>query len=84
LFHCDSIGHSSDHRKRHIVNKVAVEKVTTKIDPTKKFKHNFVSKMDVDQVQGCSKPMTFEDPLITEIIRSREETSSVFVGDVIL
>lgn len=26
--------------------------------------------------------MTFEDPLINEIIRSREETSSVFVGDV--
>jgi len=41
----------------HIVNKVVVEKVTTKFDPTKKFKHNFVAKMD-------SKPMTFEDPLL--------------------
>jgi len=40
--------------------------------------------MDVDQVQGCSKPVTLEDPLITEIIRSREETSNVIVGDVII
>lgn len=61
--------------KKHIINKVTVEKVTTKVDSTKKFKQNFVAKMD-------SKPMTFEDPLINEIIRSREETSSVFVGDV--
>lgn len=38
----------------------------------------------MDQVQGCSKPVTFEDPLIIDIIMSREATSSVFVGDVII
>jgi len=76
-FTCNSIGRSSNHCKKHIVKKVDVEKVTTKIDPTKKFKQNFVAKMD-------SKPMTFEDPLINEIIRSRGETSSMFVGDLIL
>jgi len=55
------------------VNKVAIEKVTTKIDPAKKSKHIFVPKMDVVQV-GCSKPLIVEDPLITDMISSREET----------
>jgi hypothetical protein len=43
----------------------------------KKTKLDFVPKRNVAQVQGCSKQVTFEDPLITDIIRSREVVASV-------
>ena len=35
------------------------------------------------QVLGSSKPVTFEDPLVTDIIRSREVVASIPVGDVL-
>jgi len=49
----------------------------------KKTKQVFVPKRNVTQVQGSSKPVTFEDPLVTDIIRSREVVASMPVGDVL-
>lgn len=82
-FTCNSIGHSFDHYKKDPANKIALEKVVSKNDPVKNIKQVFVSKRNVAEVQGCSKPMTFEDPLITDIIRFREVIASVPVGDVL-
>jgi len=76
-FNCNSIDHSSDHCKNDLANKNAPEKVVTKIDPVKS-KRVFVPKRTVDQVQGNSKLVAFEDPLIIDIIRSREVISSEF------
>lgn len=64
--------------KKNLVNKEALEKIVSKSDPVKKLKHDFVPKINVGQVQGGKKPMTFEDPL--NMIRSKDATSSVFVG----
>jgi hypothetical protein len=82
-FICNSIGHSSNHCKNDLVNKNAIEKVVTKIDPVKP-KQNYVPKRIVDQVQGKRKPMAFEDPLVFDIIRSKEVTPNEFIRDLII
>ncbi|KAK2454799.1 hypothetical protein QL285_002324 [Trifolium repens] len=83
-FICNSIGHSSDHCKKDPANKIAREIVATKTDPAKKIKHDFVPKRHVYIVQSCSsKAVANEDPLIVDIIRSKEVETSVLVGDVL-
>jgi hypothetical protein len=83
-FICNSIGHSSDHCKKDPANKIAREIVATKTDPAKKIKHDFVPKRHVNIVQSCSsKAVANEDPLIIDIIRSKEVETSVLVGDVL-
>jgi hypothetical protein len=82
-FTCNSIGHSSDHCKKDHANKIALEKVVSKNDPVKNNKHVFIPKRNVAQVQGCSKHVAFEDPLITDIIRSREVIARMPVEDVL-
>jgi len=86
-FNWKSIGHSSDHCKNDLVNKNSFEKVVTKIDPVKPkqvSKQVFVPKKTADQGQGKSKPVAFEDPLIFEIIRSKEETTNELIRDRII
>jgi hypothetical protein len=82
-FNCNSISHSSDQSKNDLVNTNAIEKVVTKIDPVKP-KQNYVPKRNVDQVQGRSKPVAFEDPLVFDIIRSKEVTFNEFIRDLII
>jgi hypothetical protein len=83
-FICNSIGHSSDHCKKDPANKIAREIVATKTNPAKKIKHDFVPKRHVNIVQSCSsKAVANEDPLIVDIIRSKEVETSVLVGDVL-
>ena len=82
-FNCNYIGHSSNHCKNDLVTKNAIEKGVTKIDSVKP-KQNYVPKRIVDQVQGKSKPMAFEDPLVSDIIRSKEVTSNEFIRDLII
>ncbi|KAK2440163.1 hypothetical protein QL285_011605 [Trifolium repens] len=83
-FTCNFIGHSSDHCKKDPANKIAREIVATKTDPAKKIKHDFVPKRHMNIVQGCgSKAVANEDPLIIDIIRSKEVETSVLVGYVL-
>ena len=76
-FTCNSIGHSSDHCKKDPANKIAREKVTTKDNSIKNVPKRYV------QVQGCSKTMADEDPIILDIMRSKEVTTNVLVRDII-
>jgi hypothetical protein len=84
-FTCNSIGHSSDHCRKDPANKISHEMVDTKNDPAKKVKQVFVPKRHVDTsvVVDCSKVVADEDPLITDIIRSKEVATSVLVGDIL-
>jgi len=77
-FTCNSIGHSTDHCKNDPANKVACERVSTKIDPSKQSKH--VPKRYV--VKDCSKVVTYDDPIILDISRSKKVETDVLVGDV--
>ncbi|CAJ2653115.1 unnamed protein product [Trifolium pratense] len=52
--------------------KIARELDAIKNDPPKKVKQVFVPKTHEDIMQGCSKNVAFEDPLILDIIRSKE------------
>jgi len=56
--------------KKDFINANSLEKVVTKSDSANKPKQVFVPKRTVDQVQGGNNPMTVEDPLIVDIIRS--------------
>lgn len=51
--------------------------MTTKDNPVKIVPKRYV------QVQGDSKTVAYEDPIILDIIRSKEVTTNVMVGDVI-
>jgi hypothetical protein len=73
-FTCNSIDHSSDHCKKDPANKIAREKVTTK--------ENLVKNVPKRHAQGCS-VVVDEDPIILDIMRSKEVTTNVLVGDVI-
>jgi len=68
-----------DHCKTDPANKIACEMVSTKSVLAKQFKHapkRFV-------VKDCIKVAAEEDPIILDIIRSKEVVTSVLVGDVI-
>jgi hypothetical protein len=82
-FTCNSIGHSTDHCKKDPANKIAREVVATKIDPPKKTKQVFVPKRHEDIVKGCGKTVAIEDPLILDIIRSKEVVANGLVRDVL-
>ncbi|PNY02121.1 hypothetical protein L195_g025426 [Trifolium pratense] len=71
-FTCNSIGHSYDHCRNDLALKIARELDAIKNDPPKKVKQVFVPKTHEDIMQGCSKNVAFEDPLILDIIRSKE------------
>jgi len=74
-FTCNSIGHSTDHCKKDLANKIAREKVSTK--------DNLVKNVPKRHIQGCSNIVFDEDPIIRDIMRSKEVTTNVLVGDVI-
>ncbi|PNY08940.1 hypothetical protein L195_g005480 [Trifolium pratense] len=84
-FTCNSIGHSSDNCRKDYANIISREMVATKNDPTKKIKQVFVSKKHVDIVPDCTKAKAVvdEDPLLIDIIRSKEVSTGVLVRDVL-
>ena len=46
-------------------------------------KDNLVKNVPKRHVQGCSNTVVDEDPIIRDIMRSKEVTTNVLVGDVI-
>lgn len=78
-FTCNSIGHSRDHCKKDPANKIACEMVSTKNAPAKQFKHD--PKKYV--VKDCRKGVADEDPIISDIIRSKEVETSALIRNVI-
>ncbi|RHN78996.1 putative transcription factor interactor and regulator CCHC(Zn) family [Medicago truncatula] len=78
-FTCNSIGHSTDHCKKDLANKIACEMVSTKNAPAKQFKHD--PKKYV--VKECRKGVADEDPIISDIIRSKEVETSALIRNII-
>jgi hypothetical protein len=77
---CNSIGHSSDHCKKDPANRIAREKVASKNDQVEKITQDLVTKRHVDE---CNKVVTIEDPIVFDILRSKEAADGVTVGDAI-
>jgi hypothetical protein len=82
-FTCNSIGHSSDHCKKDPANKIVREMVSTKNDPVRKNIKHFVQKRQVDIVENYGNLVADVDPIILDIIRSKEVEASVLTGDVL-
>jgi hypothetical protein len=87
-FTCNIIGHSSDHCRKDPTIKISRKMVDTKNDPAKKVKQVFVPKSNVDtgvvdKMLDCSVVVADEDPLIIDIIRSKEVASSELVGNIL-
>jgi len=55
--------------------------VASKNDQVKKIKQSLVLKRQVDQVQDYNKVVADEDPIVSDLIRSKEVAASVLVGD---
>ncbi|KAK2362745.1 hypothetical protein QL285_087780 [Trifolium repens] len=81
-FTCNCIGHSSDHCRKDTSFKTVRVSDATKNEP-KKIKQAFVPKRHEDIVQGCSNTVAFEDPLILDLLKSKEVVANELVGDVL-
>lgn len=69
--------------KKILPIELLVKRLLLRMIMQKKIIQYLVNKKHVDEVQGCNKVVTNEDPIVFYILRSKEKADGVTVGDAI-